>query len=132
MAHTTKGANLNSTDLCAISQGAADVFVSVIQNLESVFFQDYVMCFPDEFKDAKDGIDNYVEFCVTSKVKSLKLPTEIAEFVHNVATTMVSTYVLENYIVEMVEGYRAMALEDEDEFEDEDYCFSQNRLGEAD
>ena len=105
-AQTKNAAIPNDIDLRKIALSANDVFIDVIQTLESTCFEVYVKCFPDRFKDATKGINDFVESCVTSEIKSLNIPKEEADFVQCTVNLMISTYALENLIVEMVEGYR--------------------------
>ena len=95
-AQTINVATPKSIDLKAIAMRANDVFLTVVQNLESDYFEDHVMCYPEKFKDVIKGINNYVESCVSSEIQYLNLPKEEADFVHCTATAMISAYVLEN------------------------------------
>ena len=126
-AQTQNAANIINFETVAYS--SSDVFLKVIHNLESDCFEDYVMCYPDKFMEAKTGIDNYVATLISNEINSLSIPKDMRRLVSITASTMVSTYVLEEYIIEMVEGYRDEALaefQDEYEYEDEDIAWDRH------
>ena len=109
---TPNVATINIINLEVIPKASSDIFLDTIDNLESDSFKDYVMCYPDKFKDAKKGIESYVDSYVTKEIDGLSLPKDIRKSVYISASTMVSCYIQEEYIVEMVEFYRDEALAD--------------------
>ena len=114
VAQTPDIATINIANLEMIPNASSDIFLNTIDNLESDSFKDYVMCYPDKFKDAIKGIENYVGSYVTKEIERSNLPNDIRKAVFISASTMVSCYVREEYIVEMVEFYRDEALTDKE------------------